>query len=72
MRQNENLRDKEKSTILKITKREAEFIAEHAKEARITVVGRKKKARRKSRYVDESSETLRLLDEFRRISSGVN
>ena len=58
--------------MLKISKEQAEFIREHAKEARITTVGHNKKSRRKVRYVDESDETKWLLDEYERIYMGLN
>lgn len=51
--------------ILKINKDEAAFIRKNAKESRITITGKGKKSRAKRWYVDESYESIRLLDRYR-------
>lgn len=52
--------------MFKVTKEEAEYIRKHAKHARITTTGKKKNKRQKKRYVDESRETLYLLNRYRK------
>lgn len=47
-----------------ITKAEAEYIRENAKNVRITTTGGGKNKRQKKRYADESRETFRLLQRF--------
>lgn len=51
--------------MFKITKEEAEFIRKHSTSPRITTTGKKKNGRQKKRYVDESVETVRLLNTYR-------
>lgn len=55
--------------MFKVSKSEAEYIRAHAKNSRITVIGKNKKARAKTRFVDETRETYRLLDEYRALHS---
>lgn len=50
--------------ILKITRDQAAYIREHAKNSRITVTGGKKKSRNKKWYVDESDESIMLLEKY--------
>ena len=52
--------------MFRVTKEEAEFIRKHAKNARIAMTGKKKSSRAKKWYVDESRESLRLLERFRK------
>ena len=47
-----------------ITKDEAEYIREHAKNVRIVTTSKQKNKRQKKRYADESRETFRLLDKY--------
>lgn len=50
--------------MIQISKQEAEYIRQHAKESRISTTGRNKKSRNKKRYVDESPETFKLLSQY--------
>ena len=50
--------------MIMITKAEADYIREHAKNVRIVTTGRNKNKRQKKRYADESRETYRLLQRF--------
>ena len=59
-------KEKERRTILKITKDEAEYIRQHSGNSRITITGKNKKSRSKRWYVDEVPESLTLLDRFRK------
>lgn len=52
--------------MFKVTKEEAEYIRKHAKHARITTTGKTKNKRQKKRYVDESRETIYLLNRYRK------
>ncbi|MGF6375086.1 hypothetical protein M2140_000120 [Clostridiales Family XIII bacterium PM5-7] len=47
-----------------ITKDEAEFIRKNSKNCRIVTTGKSKNKRQKKRYVDEISETYKLLRKF--------
>lgn len=50
--------------MIKVRKEEAEYVRQHAKNARVIVSGRKKKSRNKQWYIDESYEALKYLQEF--------
>lgn len=50
--------------MIEVTKDEAQYIRENAKNARVTVVGKGKNKRQKKRFADESRETFRLLKAY--------
>lgn len=50
--------------MFRVTKGEAEYIREHAKNVRITTTGKRKNSRQKKWYVDESREAIRLLKDY--------
>lgn len=55
--------------MIKVTKEEAAYLRDHAKNVHITVTGKGKNKRQKKRYADESPETFRLLRRFHRKST---
>lgn len=56
---------KEKRKLIEVSKNEAHYIMEHAKNSKVTITGRHKKSRNKRYYADEVRETYRLLNEYR-------
>ncbi|MEY8365752.1 hypothetical protein AALA22_08970 [Anaerovoracaceae bacterium 41-7] len=50
--------------MIMITKDEAAYLRDHAKNVHVTVTGRGKNKRQKKRYADESIETFKLLRKF--------
>lgn len=51
--------------MIEVSKNEAHYIMEHAKNSKVTITGRHKKSRNKRYYADEVRETYRLLNEYR-------
>lgn len=58
--------------MIEVTKDEAQYIRENAKNARVTVVGKGKNKRQKRRFADESRETFRLLKAYHKKWGGLN
>lgn len=50
--------------MFKVTKNEADYIRQNAKNVRTAITGKQKKSKRKRWYVDESAETFMLLAQY--------
>lgn len=50
--------------MIRVTKEEANYIRERAKNVRITITGKHKSGARKKRYADETYETFKLLRQY--------
>lgn len=50
--------------MFKVTKKEADYVRQNAKNVRTAITGKDKKSKRKRWYVDESAETFMLLAQY--------